>query len=345
MTEYSGKEHIEAAFKRTFTDRVPSRIWYSVGEGGEMPGVSRKEVRTQGDKYAQYILWVQEKVCSDTVTVAAFDVAMISEFAGSELGISLRDVIDLARKGIPLLKDKTLFTRFNPSDLIQGQRLPYYVEACNHIVKSSKAAVDVIVTGPWTVATVLRGEVDLMYDTKDDPEFVHKLLRFSTEYTKAVGLSIARTGVDMITLGDPSSGCSVVSPKMFREWSKPYLVEAVSFLKEYTDAKICLHVCGKIDEIMDDLITTGVEGISIDGPSSLEKMVDINQGRVVILGNIPTEIFLEGSKEQLEQQVRYCIDTAAAKSGFVLSSGCAVPGTEENVVFALQYAREYGKYK
>ena len=342
---YSGRGHVEAAFERPFTDRVPARVWYAVGDGGEMPGVTRKEIRTEGGKYADYILWVQERISSDAVTVAAFDMAMPAEFAGSELGVSTREVIDLARKGTALLNDKALFSRFKAADLMQGQRLPYYVEACRKVVEGSGgAAVDVIITGPWTTAALLRGEVDLIYDTKDDPAFVHELLRFSTEYTKAVGLEIAGTGVNMITLGDPSSGCSVISPKMFREWSKPYLEEAVRFLRGKTGVKICLHVCGKIDDIMEDLIETGVDAISIDGPTSLEKMVEVNRGRVVIIGNIATELFLEGTKEQLEERVRYCIDTAAAGSGFILSSGCTVPGTEENVVHTLLYAHEYGRY-
>ncbi len=346
MTIYQGKDHIEAAFKRVFTDRVPVRVWYAVGDGGEMPGVTRKEIRTQGDKYAQYILWIQDKISSDSVTIAAFDMVMPAEFAGSELGISAREVIDLSRKGTSILKDKTLFSRFKQSDLMQGQRLPYYVEACEKVVEGSGgAATDVIITGPWTTAALLRGEVDLIYDTKDDPEFVHELLRFSTEYTKAVGLKIAQTGVNMITLGDPSSGCSVVSPKMFKEWSKPYMEEAVRYLQKHTDAKICLHVCGNIDDIMEDLITTGVEAISIDGPTSLKKMVDVNQNRVTIIGNIPTELFLEGTKEQLEEHVRYCIDTAASESSFILSSGCTVSGTEENVVHTIQYAHKYGRYQ
>jgi len=344
MSAYSSKARVEAAFNREFTDRVPARVWYAIGEGGEMPGVTRKEIRTEGDKYARYVLWVQERIPSDTISIAAFDIVMAAEFAGDGLGISIKEIIDLARTGKSLLADKSLFEKFQMADLMKGQRLPYYVEACQKVVEqASDIMLDVIVTGPWTVATYLRGEVDLIYDTRDDPRFVQDLLRFATEYTKAVGLQIARAGAGMITLGDPSSGCSVISPKMFNQWSKPYLMEAVEFLKENTESKICLHVCGKVDDIMEDLVTTGVEGISIDGPSSLERMIEINRDRTVVIGNIPTEMFLEGTKEQLEEQVRHCIDTAKESSCYILSSGCSVPGTEENIVHTLEYAREYGR--
>lgn len=34
---------------------------------------------------------------------------------------------------------------------------------------------------------------DLIYDTVDDPQFVHELLHFTTEYVKMLGEAIAET--------------------------------------------------------------------------------------------------------------------------------------------------------
>jgi len=79
------------------------------------------------------------------------------------------------------------------------------------------------------VATALRGADKLIYDGVDDPEFVRALVRHATEYTKMVGLAIAQTVIGISTYGDPSSGCSLLSPTMFREWSKPYIEEVNSW--------------------------------------------------------------------------------------------------------------------
>jgi uroporphyrinogen-III decarboxylase len=44
-----------------------------------------------------------------------------------------------------------------------------------------------VLVGPWTIAMLLRNPEIMCLDTIDDPEFVHELMRFSTEYAKQVG--------------------------------------------------------------------------------------------------------------------------------------------------------------
>ena len=346
MGNYTGKDHVAAAFAREFSDRVPVRVWYGIMVGALAAGVTAKQVRTESQAYAQMTIKAQEILHNDTVPVAGFDAVMFAEGAGDGLGLTQQEIIDLARKGGYLLEDKATFAKFNLPDLMQKGRLPYYVEICK-ILKSeiADAALDVVITGPWTTAATLRGAEKLIYDTADDPGFVHDLMRHSTEYTKMIGAAIVEAGADIVTFGDPSSGTSVISPAMFRKWSRPYLEETISYLKA-RGATLCLHICGKVDPIMEDMVATGVDAISIDGPSSLKRLVDISQGRVVTIGNAPTELFVEGTREQLEAVARDCIDTAAAGGAYILSSGCQIPenASLENVLHFLEYARQYGHY-
>lgn len=345
MGNYTGKDHVAAAFAREFTDRVPVRVWYGILIGALAAGVTAKQVRTEPQAYAQMTIKAQEILHNDTVPVAAFDAVMFAEGAGDGLELTQQEVIDRARKGVDLLEDKATFAKFKLPDLMQKGRLPYYVEICKTLKSEiGDAALDVVITGPWTTAATLRGADTLIYDTADDPDFVHDLLRHSTEYTKMIGTAIVEAGADIVTFGDPSSGTSVISPAMFRKWSRPYLEETINYLKG-KGATLCLHICGKVDPIMEDMVATGVDAISIDGPSSLKRLVDISQGQVVTIGNAPTELFVEGTKEQLEAVVRDCIDTAAW-GAYILSSGCQIPENAplENVLHFMEYGRQYGRY-
>lgn len=346
MSTYTGKNHVDAAFAREFTDRVPVRVWYGMTVGALAAGVTARQVRTEPQAYAQMIIKGQEVLHNDTLPVAAaFDAVMYAEGAGDGLGLTQQDIIDRARKGVYLLEDKTTFAKFKLPDLMLKGRLPYYVEICK-ILKSEvgDAALDVVITGPWTTAAMLRGAENLIYDTADDPEFVHALVRHSTEYTKMIGGAMVEAGADIVTFGDPSSGTSVISPAMFRKWSRPYMEEAINYLKD-KGATLCLHICGKVDPVMEDMVAMGVDAISIDGPSSLQRLVDISQGGVVTIGNAPTDLFVEGTKEQLEAVARDCIDTAA-RGPYILSSGCQIPENAplDSVLHFLEYAREYGRY-
>lgn len=78
-----------------------------------------------------------------------------------------------------------------------------------------------------------------------------------------------------------------------------------------------------------------------------KKMVDVSQKKVAVIGNVPTELFVEGTKEQIEEAVKNCIDIAAKDSGYVLCSGCSIPfnAPAEKVNWFIEAAHKYGKYR
>ena len=75
-------------------------------------------------------------------------------------------------------------------------------------------------------------------------------------------------------------------------------------------------------------------------------MVDASRKKVAIIGNVPTELFIEGTKEQIEEAVKNCIDIAAKESGYVLCSGCSIPfnAPVENVNWFIEAAHKFGSY-
>jgi MtaA/CmuA family methyltransferase len=245
------------------------------------------------------------------------------------------------------LEDKSTLAQFELPDLEQGERLPYYLEICRGTMSAiPDAAVDPMFTSPWSTAMVMRGPQNLLLDTQDDPPFLRELLKYTTEVVKMVGGALLATGADVLTIADPSAGCGLISPTMFRRWVEPYLRETISHLKHLRDTPIILHICGYVDPIMEDLVNLGVDGISIDGPSSLERLVEVSNGMVVVEGNCPTGLFLTGTMEQIEAQVKECVDIAAAGKNYILCSGCQVPDNAplESVSRFLEFGRRYGRY-
>ena len=109
---------------------------------------------------------------------------------------------------------------------------------------------------------------------------------------------------------------------------------------------IGLHICGLVDPIMKDIVNLGIDWVELDGPSSLKKMVEESQGKVIIRGNIGAEIFSEGTKEQIEEAVKECIEIGAGTYAYVLSTGCQIPLNTplENVNYFMKAAEKYGKF-
>jgi uroporphyrinogen-III decarboxylase len=107
---------------------------------------------------------------------------------------------------------------------------------------------------------------------------------------------------------------------------------------------VTLHVCGFIDPIMDMILETGAGAISMDEPSSLEKMLALGGARAVTVGNVATGVFVQGTQQDLEAEVKRCLATAKGNYRFILATGCELsPRADlERVKYFCRLARELG---
>ena len=95
------------------------------------------------------------------------------------------------------------------------------------------------------------------------------------------------------------------------------------------------------------MVETGAAAISVDEPTNLATAVEAAKGKAVVIGNVNTNLFFLSSKDDMEKAVKDCIDIGATDSGFILASGCEVPGIAppEKVQWFMDAARKYGRYQ
>jgi len=94
------------------------------------------------------------------------------------------------------------------------------------------------------------------------------------------------------------------------------------------------------------MVETGAAAISVDEPTNLARAVEVARGKAVVIGNVNTSLFLSDNKDDMEKAVKNCIDMAAPDSGFILASGCEVPGIAptEKIQWFMDAARKFGRY-
>lgn len=341
--QYTAKDHVDAVFGKGQTDRIPVRAMQSFRSVLDLAGISGKEILTEPDKYVKALVKLWEVAPSDALVILVGDPSLSAEIAG--LSFAEFKALGLEKS---LIEDKATLKKMVLRDAKDYKRLQYYVEICEKACEALPHVVmDTFTASPWSTAMMMRGMEAMIYDTADDPDFVHELLNFTTDLAKMMGDALLETGVGIVTIGDPSAGCSVISPTMFREWAKPYLQETINHLKRQSETPIFLHICGFTDPIMEDLVSLGIDGLSIDAPASLETLVDISKSGIVIEGNFPGELYVDGTKEQIEEKVKQLVETAAAGNGYryILCSGCQVPDNAplENVQYFLEAGQRYGR--
>lgn len=346
MGALTGGQRISAAFKRTFSDKNPQidRVpaYLITGQcNTQLIGVSIRDWLLDPKIFAKTQVAAYERYNPDII-VMMWDLLMDAEAMGNEVKFP-RNGLCISTK--VALEDKKRLSRLQIPDPTKDGRLPAYLAA---IVETKKVITDAIVSaviaGPWTIAIGLRGATELIRDVLKDPDYVHELMQLCTRQSIRFAEAIIPLGVGVGYSEAPAS-CSLISPKMYRSFVFPYHKQVVDHFKA-KKVGLGLHICGYADPILEDMVNTGVTNISIDAPTDLAKAVEAARGRAVVIGNLDTNLFHSGSRDEMKQAMKNCIDNAPSDSGYILSSGCEVPAIAppEKIDWFHELIDELGRY-
>ena len=202
----SGKKRVLSTLKGKPVGATPVAAFYAMEGGVELANFTRKDIRIDPAKYVTTCALMQDLIHSDIVLAAGDDMLVVTQ-AAPELGLSQQEITERNRQAKPLLDDKADLDKLSADYLDETEgRFAYYMELCRGLNETVTDALPVVsLYAPWTMATMLRGIENLIYDTIDDPEFVHRILRRCTEICKSIAASIASTGVVLLQ-GDPAAG-------------------------------------------------------------------------------------------------------------------------------------------
>ena len=137
-------------------------------------------------------------------------------------------------------------------------------------------------------------------------------------------------------IGDPVASGSLVSPEMFREFARPYLARLIRSIHE-AGTKAGLHICGETRRLLNDMVATGADFLSIDEMDLAFARQEV--GSTVLMGNVSTNLLLEGNPDQVAAAAKECL--ARGGEMLILSSSCDVPpgAPKENVLALVKAGR------
>lgn len=346
MTSYTHKERIMAAWKGEKADRTC--FFIDVGPNYSSQVNKKWPFSTINDYFGsiETATDIQVKSVADFPSdIVAIPQAYFAWQAAKENYRFKTRPEDIPDNGIKTMEDLDDLEAV-PASEIKGLEL--LKESCRRITsKAPDYGTRVAVFGPMTDAVLLTGLENWIVNAIEQPDFVHKLMRLTTEGSKDRNLEMVKNAeVLILAVCDPYASISNISPKLYREFVFPYEKEQLEALQEASaGAKIiALHICGLIDPIMEDLAQLPLDWIELDGPSDLKKLFEATQGRMMIRGNIESEVFLEDTKDQMYDAVKNCLEIASGSPKYILSSGCLVPANAplEQVRHFIDAALQYG---
>ena len=203
------------------------------------------------------------------------------------------------------------------------------LEAVGRRLPAGMKVVPTIPGGPLENLTFLMGFEAFSYALVDRPDLVAAIAeRIDETLCKVVENTSSMDFVGAQWLNDDmgfKSG-TLVSPEVLRKYIFP-TQRRIAEIAHRNGKPVLLHSCGKLDEIMNELI----DDIGIDAKHSFEDVITPvweakrEWGeRIGLLGGVDMDVLARGSEEQVRAHTRRCIEECAPGGGWALGSGNTV---------------------
>lgn len=160
---------------------------------------------------------------------------------------------------------------------------------------------------------------------------------------KERGVTIVMCGQDF----GGKNGC-IISPNSIRQLFIPLLKQ---FCEEVTANGMIPfhHCCGNVWDIMQDFVNVGLKGYqSIQGTAGMDlaKVKQLYGDKITLWAGIQCETLVEGTKEDVENEIRRSLKVAMPGGGFIFGSTNSVQygASTDNYLYALDLVRKYGDY-
>lgn len=226
--------------------------------------------------------------------------------------------------------------RFSNNDILSDGRVAVFVETMRLMARHMDTLNGGYVIGPFSLAGLLMGASDAAIASVTNPELLHAVMRFCSGVISRYARALVRAGADMIAILEPSA--SFLSPALFREFPLRYLQEIINTL----DCVSILHVCGQTTRLIEPMVETGAQGLSLDSMVDFPSTVKRVPANVVLVGNLDTvQVMNYMSPNQVYATARDLVAAMKPYPNFILSTACDLPSETpmENIHALIDAAR------
>ncbi|MGI6173731.1 MAG: uroporphyrinogen decarboxylase family protein [Christensenellales bacterium] len=267
-----------------------------------------------------------EYIAKNTDTIAAvgpMDLSVEAESFGASIRFSEDEIPTVIGA---LLKDADDCDRLQIPKA-DAARCGLYAEAVR-LAKARIADKPVLagMIGPFSLAGRLMDVSEIMILCLEEPETVEIVLEKVTSFLCAYARALREAGADGIVMAEPLAG--IISPKMMREFSVPYVKKIIDSVQE-GDFGVIYHNCGNaVMRMLPDIFGQGAIAYHFGNAVDMADVLKQAPKDAICLGNIdPALHFAGGTPEEMRRAVRALLQSCKGAENLILSSGCDIPHT------------------
>jgi len=228
---------------------------------------------------------------------------------------------------------------------------PSRLDAIRHVVQELGDTHFVIArspldgTFPWQQTV---GMESFLMRMIEDPEFVERAIDVYVNRCIAWFEAFFDAGVDAVMTTDDYSDNRgpIMGAELFRRFILPGIrrqCQAAHRMGGY----FVKHTDGNLWDVLDDLVDAGIDGwhgIQRNIGMDMGRLKQRYGGRLCLFGGVNCETLIDGSPEEVREEVRTAIEQASAGGGLVVTtSNVVAPGSRlENYMALRRAVRDYG---
>jgi uroporphyrinogen decarboxylase len=302
------------------------------------PAGFRLQIRDEGDYEVYYDQW-GAKLSRPKVGGHYFDYV--------EYPIKESTLQALERYSWPDPDDPSRYAGLRERARTLRERMPYA------LVGICDLATDILARPQW-----IRGYAESMLDLAADPDFAEAFLERLTQIAvRAWSHFLDEVGeyLDVVTFYDDlgMQDRPLISPAMYRRLVKPRHARIIETIKTRTKAKVFMHSCGAVSELIPDIIEIGVEilnpvQVSAAGMGNTAELKRRYGKNLAFWGGVcdSQRVLPFGTLAEIQEETRRRISDLAPGGGFVFAPihniQDDVPG--EKTLALYRTALEHGRY-
>ncbi len=182
--------------------------------------------------------------------------------------------------------------------------------------------------GCWQHACCLIDVQQLIMETFDNPDWVHRLMRILlNKKLRFIEESLTGAKFDLIETGGGAASDTVISPKLHREFCMPYDREMHRALHKHGLIST-YHTCGGMINILDLIIENETDVSETLAPPSVggniiepEKVREKFKGKVAMIGGMDQfNVLTNGTKQQIVNEVNRLFEGFGKDGGYILAA-------------------------
>jgi len=196
----------------------------------------------------------------------------------------------------------------------------------------------------------LRGMEDFMIDLVIRPELASALIEKVATFTLTFARKHAECGVELLCFYDDygMQDRLQIPPNLWRRFLKPWWEKIISSLrKDFPECLFFLHSCGKIEEILPDLVEVGFDVLHPLQPECHDVGEVLRQfgSRISFWGTISAQKTIPfGKRSEIEAEVKSRVQIFKDMPVFIISPSNTIGGEVpvDNVVWFIEACQKYG---